>query len=149
MRYGAGPGTGLAEQGALLLRAAAFLGQPATLRKPCRVIGNSLRELDLFLTDMIAEAVWIAEARAHPLRRIPDRRIYSAAEAWRRARLNSNEYPELKRIRADQNRLAFMPSVTGVAAPYFPLEEVCAFYMRLAQSLLDDYLPRVRALRAA
>ena len=145
----AGPCSGLAAQGALLLRAVTLLDAPATLAKPDRVMGNSLRELDLFLTDMIAEAVWIAQAGARPFRRIPDRRIYSAAEAWRRAALCPQDYIALKRVRAAQNRLAFAPPVAGAPPTYPDLGEACALYARLARQLVDDYLPRTRALRAA
>ena len=54
---------------------------------PARLIGNGLRELDLFLTDLIVEAGRLnrlgASAGADPGVH-PQRRIFSAAEAWRR-----------------------------------------------------------------
>ncbi|PHQ63416.1 MAG: hypothetical protein COC10_06380, partial [Sphingobium sp.] len=52
-----------------------------------RLIGNGLRELDLFLTDLIVEAARIDRLGAHAGRDPgihPGRRIFSAAEAWRR-----------------------------------------------------------------
>ena len=51
---------------------------------PARLIGNGLRELDLFLTDMIVEAQRIdrlGKAAGRDPGIHPGRRIFSAAEA--------------------------------------------------------------------
>ncbi|HEX7876057.1 MAG TPA: hypothetical protein VF489_05675, partial [Sphingobium sp.] len=52
-----------------------------------KLIGNGLRELDLFLTDLIVEAGRVDRLGATAGRDPgvhPGRRIFSAAEAWRR-----------------------------------------------------------------
>ena len=81
---------------------------------PARLIGNGLRELDLFLTDLIVEAGRLdrlgASAGADPGVH-PQRRIFSAAEAWRRGALRLGLPAEgrarLRQMRAAQNRHCF------------------------------------------
>ncbi|GLI97882.1 hypothetical protein [Sphingobium sp. BS19] len=120
----------LQAQVAQLLRASAFLaGDPAAVRgekpMPRRVMGNGLRELDIFLVDIVALA---AGARR-------TRRVYCAAEAWRRAApamgLTEASRTALVQLRAAQNRLAFEPVRAAIGPPY-PLALACATYSALA-----------------
>ncbi|MDI1297042.1 MAG: hypothetical protein PSY12_14390 [bacterium] len=106
-----------------------------------KLIGNGLRELDLFLTDLIAEARRIDRLGAlagHDPGVRPDARIYSAAEAWRRAGpqlgLAPHERGQLRRMRALQNRHCFgqvRGRDTDVA-----MQQACADYARLAGDVL-------------
>lgn len=99
-----------AAQAALLCRAATFLGSGAGARSGgdialrCRVAGNSLRELDLFLNDLVGA---VRTRERHP------KRLSSAAEAYRRISvalpLDPATHAGLRTIRALQNRLAFAP----------------------------------------
>ncbi|RJG56025.1 hypothetical protein D0Z70_07845 [Sphingobium terrigena] len=108
---------------------------------PARLIGNGLRELDLFLTDMIVEAQRIdrlgAGAGADPGVH-PGRRIFSAAEAWRRAGkqlgLAGVERGRLRMMRASQNRHCYggLRDGDGGAA----MQTACADYARLAGDVL-------------
>lgn len=131
----------LERQVALLVRAADFLARDpsagrAVAPMPKRVMGNGLRELDLFLTDIIAEAGWLRRLQNRPLCQRPVRRVYCAAEAWRRAGLAPREYAGLVRLRAAQNRMTFQPKQSGLTASY-GLADACAKYSRLAQSVLN------------
>lgn len=134
-------------------RAAAFLANGMSLGQcpdaamqrrgamPARLIGNGLRELDLFLTDMIVEAQRIdrlgAGAGADPGVH-PGRRIFSAAEAWRRAGkqlgLAGVERGRLRMMRAAQNRHCYggLRDGDGGAA----MQAACADYARLAGDVL-------------
>jgi hypothetical protein len=108
---------------------------------PGRLIGNGLRELDLFLTDLIVEAGRLerlgASAGADPGVH-PQRRIFSAAEAWRRGALRLGLPAEgrarLRQMRAAQNRHCFgtwRDAGSGVA-----MQRACADYARLASDVL-------------
>ncbi len=123
---------------AQLLRAATFLGSdPAATRSdrpmPHRVMGNGLRELDIFLVDILA--------LAHGTRRA--RRVYCAAEAWRRAEpgrgLANSHHAALVQLRAAQNRMAFAPSTAWMGPPY-PLALACATYGIIARTILATAL---------
>lgn len=106
-----------------------------------RLIGNGLRELDLFLTDLIVEAQRIdrlgvgagADPGVHP-----GRRIYSAAEAWRRAGaqlgLAGADRGRLRIMRAAQNRQCF-GRLRGTGAGAAMVRD-CAAYARLAGDVL-------------
>ena len=136
------PGTGipgsmhrLEAQVGQLLRAAAFLARdPAAVRSnrpmPRRVMGNGLRELDIFLVDIVAEAAGLRRTR----------RVYCAAEAWRRAGprigLAAGHHRALVQLRAAQNRMAFEPARALVGPPY-PLSLACAVYSGLALAVLE------------
>lgn len=108
---------------------------------PARIIGNGLRELDVFLTDIIVEAGRLdrlgCDAGPDPGIR-PSRRIYSAAEAWRRAapRLGLGREGDrvLRTIRARQNRMCF-GRLRGEDAE-LGLQTACAGYQRMAQEVL-------------
>ncbi|WP_235209762.1 hypothetical protein [Sphingobium sp. Ant17] len=142
-------------------RAAAFLANGMSLRlcpdaarerrraMPAKLIGNGLRELDLFLTDLIAEAHRIdrlgAGAGDDPGVR-PGHRMSSAAEAWHRAGpqlgLNGEDRTLLRAMRAAQNRLCFgrlrRPDSEAT------MQRACADYARLA----GDVLAAVQARRS-
>jgi hypothetical protein len=108
---------------------------------PAKMIGNGLRELDLFLTDMIVEAQRIdrlgAGAGADPGVH-PGRRIFSAAEAWRRAGkqlgLLTVSRTRLREMRAAQNRQCF-GRLRGIGAEAAMVRD-CADYARLAGDVL-------------
>lgn len=131
----------LAAQAALLGRAAAFLGKSLG-RRPCgdialrcRVAGNSLRELDLFLNDLVG-AVRSRDRRP--------RRLSSAAEAYRRISaalpLDPAHHAGLRAIRAHQNRLAFAPLavLAGEDAAWLAgtVRDGCTLYRRAAEAVL-------------
>jgi hypothetical protein len=108
---------------------------------PAKLIGNGLRELDLFLTDLIVEAQRInrlgggagADPGVHP-----GRRIFSAAEAWRRAGaqlgLVTVSRTRLREMRAAQNRQCF-GRLRGTGAEAAMVRD-CAAYARLAGDVL-------------
>ena len=113
---------------------------------PAKLIGNGLRELDLFLTDLIVEARRIDRLGAQAGRDPgihPGRRVYCAAEAWRRAGpqlgLASGGRERLRQMRAAQNRQCF-GRLRGDAAEA-AMQRACADYARLA----GDVLAAVRA----
>ncbi|MGK2911555.1 MAG: hypothetical protein ACSLE1_17400 [Sphingobium sp.] len=123
--------TRLEAQVAQLLRAAAFLARdPAATRgdrpMPRRVMGNGLRELDIFLVDIVAEAAGVRRGR----------RVYCAAEAWRRAGLPPVHHAALVQLRAAQNRLAFEPARRWIGPPY-PLALACTTYSVMASAVLE------------
>ncbi|WP_422932513.1 hypothetical protein [Sphingobium cupriresistens] len=134
-------------------RAAAFLAngmswgvcpQAAGRRRdamPAKLIGNGLRELDLFLTDLIVEAgrvhrLGVAAGRDPGIH--PGRRIYSAAEAWRRAGpqlgLAVEAQARLREMRAAQNRHCF-GRLRGEGAEA-AMQRACADYARMAGEVL-------------
>ena len=108
---------------------------------PAKMIGNGLRELDLFLTDLIVEAQRVnrlgAGAGADPGVH-PGRRIFSAAEAWRRAQgplgLACVECARLRQMRAAQNRLCFGRLRGGDTEA--AMVHDCGDYARLAGDVL-------------
>ena len=108
---------------------------------PARLIGNGLRELDLFLTDLIVEADRLdrlgAAAGADPGVH-PQRRIFSAAEAWRRFAprlgLPVEGRERLRQMRAAQNRHCFGAWRDAGSGP--ALQHACADYARLAGDVL-------------
>ena len=134
-------------------RAAAFLANGMSLglcphaaarrrgAMSAKMIGNGLRELDLFLTDLIVEARRVdrlgAGAGADPGVH-PGRRIFSAAEAWRRAGaplgLAGVECARLRQMRAAQNRLCF-GRLRGRDAEAAMVRD-CGEYARLAGEVL-------------
>lgn len=125
----------LEDRVAQLLRAAAFLSRdPAAVRgerpMPRRVMGNGLRELDIFLVDIVAEAAGLRRTR----------RVYCAAEAWRRAGptigLSAMHHAALVQLRAAQNRMAFEPGRPWIGPPY-PLALACAAYSAMAVAVLE------------
>ncbi len=150
----------LAGQVARIERAAAFLAngmslgacpQAAGRRRdamPAKLIGNGLRELDLFLTDLIVEA-----GRVHRLGAAagrdpgmhPGRRIYSAAEAWRRTGpqlgLATEAHTRLRAMRAAQNRHCF-GRLRGEGAEA-AMQRACTDYARLAGEVLAAVRARV------
>jgi hypothetical protein len=114
-----------------------------------RLIGNGLRELDLFLTDLIVEAARIdrlgADAGRDPGIH-PGRRIFSAAEAWRRTGpqlgLAAEGRARLRQMRAAQNRHCFgqwRDAASGAA-----MQRDCADYARLAGEVLTAVRERLR-----
>ncbi|AUW57495.1 hypothetical protein C1T17_04625 [Sphingobium sp. SCG-1] len=118
-----------------LIRAAAFLARdPAAVRgdrpMPRRVMGNGLRELDIFLVDIVGQAVGQRS----------ERRVYCAAEAWRRSGpgigLAARHHAALVQLRAAQNRMAFEPARLWIGPPY-PLALACAAYSALALMVLE------------
>lgn len=143
----------IAGQVARIERAAAFLAngmslgrcpEAALLRRcamPAKMIGNGLRELDLFLTDLIVEAGRVdrlgpaagCDPGVHP-----GRRVYSAAEAWRRTApqlgLAAEGRVRLRQMRATQNRHCF-GQLRGDDAEA-ALQRACADYVRLAGDVL-------------
>ena len=106
------------------------------------LIGNGLRELDLFLTDLIVEAGRIdrlgAAAGCDPGVH-PGRRIFSAAEAWRRngpqLGLGVESRARLRQMRAAQNRQCF-GQVRGEGAEA-AMHRACADYAQLASDVLN------------
>jgi hypothetical protein len=108
---------------------------------PARLIGNGLRELDLFLTDLIVEAGRLdrlgAAAGADPGVH-PQRRIFSAAEAWRRVAprlgLPAEGRARLRQMRAAQNRHCFGAWRDAGSGP--ALQRACADYARFAGDVL-------------
>ena len=147
------PYSALADQVARIERAAIFLangmatgGCPDACGRrrdamPARLIGNGLRELDLFLTDLIVEADRLdrlgAAAGADPGIH-PQRRIFSAAEAWRRFAprlgLPVEVRERLRQMRAAQNRHCFGAWRDAGSGP--ALQHACADYARLAGDVL-------------
>ncbi|MEC3950605.1 hypothetical protein [Sphingobium sp. HWE2-09] len=147
------PHAALTGQVARIERAAAFLANGMSLglcphaaarrrdSMSAKLIGNGLRELDLFLTDLIVEA-----GRVHRLGAAaggdpgihPGRRIYSAAEAWRRTApqlgLAVEARARLRAMRAAQNRHCFgrLRGQDAEAA----MQRACADYARLAGEVL-------------
>jgi len=108
---------------------------------PAKLIGNGLRELDLFLTDLIVEARRIdrlGPAAGRDPGVHPGSRIYCAAEAWRRAGpqlgLAVEGRTRLRQMRADQNRHCF-GGVRGDDAES-RMQHACADYARLARDVL-------------
>ena len=108
---------------------------------PARLIGNGLRELDLFLTDMIVEAQRIdrlGKAAGRDPGIHPGRRIFSAAEAWRRAggqlALAGVERGRLRTMRAAQNRHCYGGWRDGDSGT--AMQAACADYARLARDVL-------------
>ncbi|KAA9015452.1 hypothetical protein [Sphingobium limneticum] len=109
---------------------------------PAKLIGNGLRELDLFLTDLIVEAGRIdrlgAAAGCDPGVH-PGRRIFSAAEAWRRngpqLGLGVESRARLRQMRAAQNRQCF-GQVRGEGAEA-AMQRACADYAQLASDVLN------------
>ncbi|MFZ2996946.1 MAG: hypothetical protein WA070_12345 [Sphingobium sp.] len=108
---------------------------------PAKLIGNGLRELDLFLTDLIVEARRIDRLGVRAGRDPgihPGRRVYSAAEAWRRAGpqlgLAIEDRVRLRQMRAAQNRQCF-GRLRGDAAEA-AMQRACADYVRLAGDVL-------------
>lgn len=106
-----------------------------------RLIGNGLRELDLFLTDLIVEAGRIdrlGAAAGHDPGVHPGRRIYSAAEAWRRTGpqlgLAGDRRARLRQMRAAQNRHCF--GQLRDAGSETAMQRACADYARLAGEVL-------------
>jgi hypothetical protein len=93
-------------------------------------MGNGLRELDIFLVDIVAEAAGLQRTR----------RVYCAAEAWRRAGprigLAAGPYRGLVQLRAAQNRMTFEPARYWVGPPY-PLALACAVYSALGLAVLE------------
>jgi hypothetical protein len=173
---GQGRFTLLEQQVAMLERAADFLANNLSRsiggafpsdaemarNMPRRVMGNGLRELDIFLTDIIAEARRLGVPIRGP-RHVPPahdpyhrRRIYSAAEAYRRAagRLGwqADHYPNLKSVRAAQNCMAFgwrrrRKPFDTTPAPFhepFGLAGACAFYVIAARDILGAAYARTR-----
>ncbi|CAN5212876.1 hypothetical protein BH10PSE12_BH10PSE12_26580 [soil metagenome] len=173
---GRGRFTLLEQQVAMLERAATFLANNLSRSEgeafpsdaqmarnmPHRVMGNGLRELDIFLTDIIAEARRLGVPVRGP-RHVPPandpyhhRRVYCAAEAYRRVagRLGwqADHYPNLKSVRAAQNRMAFgwrrrrhAPAVVPVPiAEPFGLAGACAFYVSAARDILGAAYDRGR-----
>ncbi|MDO7834481.1 hypothetical protein Q4610_05425 [Sphingobium sp. HBC34] len=143
----------IAGQVARIERAAAFLANGLSLgacphaaarrrdAMSARLIGNGLRELDLFLTDLIVEAGRIDRLGAAAGRdpgMHPGRRIFSAAEAWRRAEphlgLAADARDRLRQMRAAQNRQCF-GRLRGDGAEA-ALQRACADYARLAGDVL-------------
>lgn len=125
----------LETQVAQLVRAAAFLARdPAAVRgdrpMPRRVMGNGLRELDIFLVDIVGQAAGQRSGR----------RVYCAAEAWRRSGpgigLAARHHAALVQLRAAQNRMAFEPIRSWIGPPY-PLGLACAMYSALALAVLE------------
>ena len=114
-----------------------------------RLIGNGLRELDLFLTDLIVEAARSDRLGAHAGRDPgihPGRRIFSAAEAWRRTGpqlgLAAEGRARLRQMRAAQNRHCFgqwRDAASGAA-----MQRDCADYARLAGEVLTAVRERLR-----
>lgn len=152
----------MAGQVAHIQRAAAFLAngmslgrcpEAATRRRDAmsaRLIGNGLRELDLFLTDLIVEAGRVDRLGATAGRDPgihPGRRIFSAAEAWRRTGpqlgLAEESRARLRQMRAAQNRQCF-GQLRGDGAEA-AMQRACADYARLA----DDVLAAVRGRAVA
>ncbi|AOF97553.1 hypothetical protein [Sphingobium sp. RAC03] len=151
----------IAGQVARIERAAAFLANGMSLGRcpdaaddrrramPAKMIGNGLRELDLFLTDLIAEARRIdrlgAGAGDDPGVR-PGSRLSSAAEAWHRAGpqlgLKDEGRMVLRGLRAAQNRLCF--GRLRRADSEASMQRACADYARLA----GDVLAAVQARRS-
>lgn len=144
---------GLAEQVLRIERAAAFLAnglslslcpQAAAERREgmsAKLIGNGLRELDLFLTDLIADARRVHRLGAQAGEDFgihPARRIYCAAEAWRRATpqlgLAVDDRVRLRQMRAAQNRQCF-GQIRGCGAEA-AMQVDCADYARLASDVL-------------
>ncbi|MEC3910125.1 hypothetical protein U5A82_06430 [Sphingobium sp. CR2-8] len=143
----------LAGQVARIERAAAFLANGMSLglcpnaadrrrdAMPAKLFGNGLRELDLFLTDLIVEAGRVdrlgAAAGGDPGIH-PGRRIYSAAEAWRRTGpqlgLAAETRIRLREMRASQNRQCF-GRLRGEGAEA-ALQRACADYAKLAGDIL-------------
>lgn len=151
----------IAGQVARIERAAAFLAngmslgacpQAAGRRRgtmPAKLIGNGLRELDLFLTDLIVEAARVdrlGAAAGHDPGIHPGRRIYSAAEAWRRTGpqlgLAAEAGARLRALRAAQNRQCF-GRLRGEGAEA-AMQHACADYARLAGDVLAAVRGRVR-----
>jgi hypothetical protein len=149
----------LVGQVARIERAAAFLAngmslgactQAAGRRRhamPAKLIGNGLRELDLFLTDLIVEAARIdrlgmAAGRDPGIH--PGRRIYCAAEAWRRTGrqlgLATEGHARLRQMRAAQNRQCF-GRLRGDGAEA-AMQSACADYARLAGEVLTAFRRR-------
>lgn len=115
-------------------------------RLPIRVMGNGLRELDLFLTDVIAEAdrlVRMPDTRPGLPHRSPHR-IFSAAEAYRRitARMGlSQEHGAgLRSLRIAQNRMAFAPAALSAGSSGewpFSLPRACSLYQAVGEQMLS------------
>ncbi|WP_298398883.1 hypothetical protein [Sphingobium sp.] len=143
----------IAGQVARIERAAAFLANGMSLcdcpdaagrrrgAMPAKLIGNGLRELDLFLTDLIVEAGRVdrhGAAAGHDPGIHPGRRIFSAAEAWRRTAPQLGLAPEgrarLRQMRAAQNRQCF-GQLRGEGAEA-AMQRDCADYARLAGDVL-------------
>lgn len=143
----------IAGQVAHIQRAAAFLANgmslglcpDAAMRRrdamSAKLIGNGLRELDLFLTDLIVEAGRVDRLGATAGRDPgihPGRRIFSAAEAWRRTGpqlgLAVEDRARLRQMRAAQNRQCF-GQVRGDGAEA-AMQRACADYARLAGDVL-------------
>lgn len=108
---------------------------------PAKLIGNGLRELDLFLTDLIVEAGRVDRLGATAGRDPgihPGRRIFSAAEAWRRTGpqlgLAVESRARLRQMRAAQNRQCF-GQLRGDGAET-AMQRACADYARLAGDVL-------------
>ncbi|SEI60923.1 hypothetical protein SAMN05518849_101271 [Sphingobium sp. AP50] len=152
----------IAGQVARIERAAAFLANGMSLcscpdaagrrrsAMPAKLIGNGLRELDLFLTDLIVEAgridrLGMAAGRDPGIH--PGRRIYSAAEAWRRTGprlgLAAEARGRLRQMRAGQNRQCF-GQVRGDDAEIL-MQQACADYARLAGDVLVALRGRMTA----
>lgn len=134
-------------------RAAAFLANGMSLEPcpdaaarrrsamPAKLIGNGLRELDLFLTDLIVEARRIDRLGAAAGRDPgihPGHRIYSAAEAWRRAGpqlgLAVESRARLRQMRADQNRHCFGGRRSDDVDAM--MQHACCDYAQLARDVL-------------
>lgn len=144
----------------MLARAAHFLSDAMAGIRPDagrqgavqrRVMGNGLRELDIFLTDIIAEARLSGRPADRPRHVAPlndpyhRRRIYSAAEAYRRSAdglgWRADHYRPLKSVRAVQNRLAFQRRASqrqrdASPADLFCLATACALYVQVAREIL-------------
>lgn len=108
---------------------------------PAKLIGNGLRELDLFLTDLIVEAGRVdrlGPAAGRDPGVHPGRRIHSAAEAWRRIGpqlgLAAEGSARLRQMRAAQNRQCF-GRLRGEDAEA-GMQRACADYVRLAGEVL-------------
>lgn len=119
---------------------------------PAKLIGNGLRELDLFLTDLIVEAGRVDRLgiAAGPDPGIhPGRRIFSAAEAWRRIGpqlgLAANARVGLREMRARQNRHCF-GRLRGDGAEA-AMQRACADYVRLAGEVLAAFRLRNKGCR--
>lgn len=147
---------GLARQVAHIQRAAAFLANGMSLERcpqaagrrrdamSARLIGNGLRELDLFLTDLIVEAGRVDRLGAAAGRDPgihPGRRIFSAAEAWRRTGpqlgLAAESSSRLRQMRAVQNRQCF-GQLRGDGAEAV-MQRACADYAQLASDVLTAF----------
>lgn len=152
--------TALAAQVVRIERAAAFLAngmslgtcpQAAARRRdamPARLMGNGLRELDLFLTDLIVEAGRVDRLGASAGRDPgvhPGRRIHCAAEAWRRTGpqlgLAIEGRTRLREMRAVQNRHHYgRLREEGAEAV---MQRACADYARLAADVLAAFRGRM------